>query len=104
MAAYRRVYDSRHLQADCQEPGWASEPYSRQPSMGYLYLFYVQRSDSGTGGVELLEQSEVAGDVWSGYARRHGQCCLSVCLWLVIASGYKVENLTWGNSIFSAGP
>jgi len=26
MAAYRRVYDSRHLQADCQEPGnrvWA---------------------------------------------------------------------------------
>jgi len=24
MAAYRRVYDSRHLQADCQEPGSAS--------------------------------------------------------------------------------
>ena len=23
MAAYRRVYDSRHLQADCQEPVWA---------------------------------------------------------------------------------
>jgi len=23
MAAYRRVYDSRHLQADCQEPGLA---------------------------------------------------------------------------------
>ena len=22
MAAYRRVYDSRHLQADCQEPGF----------------------------------------------------------------------------------
>ena len=21
MAAYRRVYDSHHLQADCQEPG-----------------------------------------------------------------------------------
>jgi len=30
MAAYRRVYDSRHLQAECQEPG---------SSMGYLYLF-----------------------------------------------------------------
>ena len=27
MAAYRRVYDSRHLQADCQEPGSAPEPY-----------------------------------------------------------------------------
>ena len=27
MAAYRRVYDSRYLQADCQEPGPAPEPY-----------------------------------------------------------------------------
>jgi len=39
MAAYRRVYDSRHLQADFQEPGSAPEPYARQSSMGYLYLF-----------------------------------------------------------------
>ena len=29
MAAYRRVYDSRNLQADCQEPGAAREPYAR---------------------------------------------------------------------------
>ena len=29
MATYRPVYDSRHLQADCQEPGSAPEPYSR---------------------------------------------------------------------------
>ena len=29
MAAYRRVYDSRHLQADCHEPGSAPEPYAR---------------------------------------------------------------------------
>ena len=29
MAAYRRVYDSRHLQADCQEPGSAPEPYAQ---------------------------------------------------------------------------
>ena len=27
MAANRRVYDSRHLQADCQEPGSAPEAY-----------------------------------------------------------------------------
>jgi len=27
MAAYRQIYDSRHLQADCQEPGSAPEPY-----------------------------------------------------------------------------
>jgi len=39
MATYRRVYDSRHLQADCQEPGSAPEPNARQSSMGYLYLF-----------------------------------------------------------------
>jgi len=39
MAAYRRVYDSRHLQADCQEPGSAPEPYARQSSTGYLFLF-----------------------------------------------------------------
>jgi len=32
------VYDSRHLKADCQEPGSAPEPYARQSSMGYLYL------------------------------------------------------------------
>ena len=34
MAAYRRVYDSRHLQADCQEPGSTPERYARQSSMG----------------------------------------------------------------------
>ena len=39
MAAYRPVYDSRHLQADCQEPGSAAEPYARQSSMGCLYPF-----------------------------------------------------------------
>ena len=39
MAAYHWVYDSRHLQADCQEPGSSLEPYARQSSMGYLYLY-----------------------------------------------------------------
>ena len=39
MATYRRVYDSRHLQADCQGPRSAPEPYARQSSMGHLYLF-----------------------------------------------------------------
>ena len=38
----RRVYDSRHLQADCQEPGSAPEPYVRQSSMSYLYLSYTE--------------------------------------------------------------
>jgi len=39
MAAYRWVNDSRHLQADFQEPGSVPEPYARQLSMGYIYLF-----------------------------------------------------------------
>jgi len=42
MAAYRRVYDSRHLQADCKKPGSAPKPYARQSSMGYLYLYFLQ--------------------------------------------------------------
>ena len=29
MTAYRRVYESRHLQADCQEPKSAPEPYAQ---------------------------------------------------------------------------
>ena len=33
MAAYRRVYDSRHLQADCQVPGSAPEPYAQQGTL-----------------------------------------------------------------------
>jgi len=41
MAAYRRVYDSRHLQADCKKPGSAPEPYARQSSMGYFYIFTI---------------------------------------------------------------
>jgi len=38
MAAYRWVYDSRHLQADCQEPGSTPEPYARQLRTGYLLV------------------------------------------------------------------
>ena len=36
MAAYHWVYDSRHLQADCLEPGSAPERYAM--SMGYLFI------------------------------------------------------------------
>jgi len=53
MAAYRRrvggaelshSHHSHHLQADCQEPGSASEPYARQSSMDYLYLLATSNS------------------------------------------------------------
>jgi len=39
MAAYCWVYDSRHLQADCQEPGSSPEPYAWQSSMGLWATF-----------------------------------------------------------------
>jgi len=40
MAAYRLVYDSHHLQADCQEPGSAPEPYA---GLTYSLLRYNRR-------------------------------------------------------------
>ena len=42
MATYRQVYDSRHLQADCPEPGSATETCAQQSSMGELYLFLLR--------------------------------------------------------------
>jgi len=54
MATYHRVYDSRHLQADCQEPGSAPEPYARQSSMGYLYLFHNSDIRLEFAGVSVL--------------------------------------------------
>jgi len=38
MAAYRRVYDSGHLQADCQGLRLAPKLYALQSSMGYLLV------------------------------------------------------------------
>jgi len=38
MAAYRRVYDSHHLQADCQEPGSAVIEHGLLLPFIYIYL------------------------------------------------------------------
>ena len=40
MTAYRRVYDSCQLQADCQELGSAPEPYALQSSMDYVLRYF----------------------------------------------------------------
>jgi len=42
MAAYRRVYDSRHLQADCQEPESAPEPYTRNRVWATVTVFLIR--------------------------------------------------------------
>ena len=43
MAAYRRVYDSRHLQAGCQEPGSAPEPLGNRVWATLTFLVTVAR-------------------------------------------------------------
>jgi len=56
MAAQHRFYDSRHLQADCQEPGSAPEPYAQQSSMGYL-LVHCSAADGSVVSVSVVPLS-----------------------------------------------
>jgi len=65
MAAYRRVYDLRHLQADYQEPGSAPEPYARQSSMGYLYLFIRKHRER-----KCADTIDTVLDPWAGHLQR----------------------------------
>ena len=44
MAAYRQVYDSRHLQADCQEPGSDPEPYARNRVWATFTFFAIRNA------------------------------------------------------------
>ena len=52
MAAYRLVYDSRHLQVECQEPGSATEPYA-------TFTFDYTEADSGALAVRCVHVSVV---------------------------------------------
>ena len=69
MAANRRVYDSRGLQADCQEPGSAPEPGARQSSMGYLYLFLGSVCNRTVRYPLLSERHTLAGTHSSAWVR-----------------------------------
>jgi len=76
MAAYRRVYDSCHLQVDCQEPGSAPELYARQSSTGYLYLFLQQIEIMELGrkqGHHVMQQPRTRGRTADCY--RNGDQC-----------------------------
>jgi len=66
MAACRWVYDSRHLQAECQELGSAPEPYARQSSIGCLYLFYwyVWRWVGKSGRTTTTQRTAAAAHSW----------------------------------------
>ena len=59
MAAYRWVYDSRHLRADCQEPRSAPEPYMLGNRVwatftySNSFIFTVRRYESAVYAVAL---------------------------------------------------
>jgi len=80
MAAYGRVYDSRHLQADYQEPGSAPEPYARQSRMGYLYLFLLRnlicRQIRRLQRASIVVQNKIFcdGQIWRMNFRRKCRC------------------------------
>ena len=50
MAAYRRVYDSRHLQADCQEPGSAPDRTLGNRVWATFTFFYLPALAGTTPG------------------------------------------------------
>ena len=52
MAAYRRVYDSRHLQADCEEPGSAPEPYTLDNRVWATFTFFTLDTDHTARGTD----------------------------------------------------
>ena len=58
MAAYCWVYDSVQLQAECQEPGSAAEPYARQSSTGYLFISIGVSTQSSTVALYYLYQKK----------------------------------------------
>ena len=60
MAAYRRVYDSRHL----QELGSDPEPYAQQSSMGCLYLLRIWRLRVARVHICTDEAQWVEGRAW----------------------------------------
>jgi len=60
MAAYRRVYDSRHLPADCQEPGSAPEPYTLSIEYGLAFLQGQMSRYSGRGEANVVHSARRA--------------------------------------------
>ena len=71
MAAYRRVYDSRHLQADCQEPELVPEPYARYSQVWATFIPFSSISLRDEVGVSLCiqqrsQQRDDACSDWSG--------------------------------------
>ena len=54
MAAYRRVRDSRRLQADCQEPGISSGTLRSVIEYGLAFTFYLLTYLSAAGARDVI--------------------------------------------------
>ena len=63
MAAYRRVYDSRHLQADCQGTRSAPEPYTLSNRVRTTFHFFLIAVGSWK---KFWRQTLVASRLWMG--------------------------------------
>jgi len=54
-SSVHRVYDSRHLQADCQQPGSAPEPYALRSALvwaTFTFLPYLLFSKTGSPNMQ----------------------------------------------------
>ena len=105
MAAYRQVYDSCHLQADYQEPGSAPEPYARQSSTGYLYLF-IAGSGAALGSLAVPLLYLIVHLAWSCAANAARLICVHlatgrarVCVKKKIRRQKKRASQTTGSSL-----
>ena len=86
MAAYRRVYDSRHLQADCQEPGSSPEPYARYSSIWATFTFYIFVGISGFSASLLRYTSLTMHEIGSTHGESLVACRASDVIDLVPAA------------------
>jgi len=89
MAAYRRVYDSRHMQADCQEPGSAPEPYAELIEYG-LPLPLPYRYGSKLGRL-VLNTSCISIRLFTPF---RFMCCERGFIPLLYNVGYNDFNVT----------
>ena len=106
MAVYRRVYDSRHLQADCQEPG------SAPPMLGNRVwaTFLLQRGGRGKreekGSGEGKEKKR-RGKGWKEWGRDlTDQCQTASYARAAVEStcfpgGAEARSLRWWNAVVS---
>ena len=70
MAAYRGVYDSRHLQTDCQEPGSAPVPYTLGNREWATFFTRLSRYQKGKTNLDFTETRD---SVWQWHQLGHIQ-------------------------------